>query len=292
MRTFLSAALIFGLLPFAISSAKAQSQPSPCSESDKQNVSGFGGIPARVGCPFSATFVTTRTQTLADGTHIRTTSKRIEYRDSLGRTRVENYVEPLVGSGQGDESTPAMVEIFDRVAGFVYFFSPRDKSHVASRSPLPPLPASIQNPAPQSAPAPQPIPAQVIRPEGSNDSRPSTTKEDLGTQQIDGFSVQGRRFTTIYPIGSRHNDQPITMTRETWFSPDLGIDLLEKDTDPINGDRETDVTLDVSEPDAALFQVPADYTIRDQGSGNVGVVGSDAGGGVVGGVLGGFVIRP
>jgi hypothetical protein len=45
----------------------------------------------------------------------------------------------------------------------------------------------------------------------------------------------------------------------------MGVTLLEKRSDPRAGDRETRLTnLERSEPDATLFQVPAEYTIKDQ----------------------------
>lgn len=64
------------------------------------------------------------------------------------------------------------------------------------------------------------------------------------------------------PVGSRNNDQPITVVTETWVSPDLGIVVLSEANDPISGEstrRLTNISRD--EPDPSLFQPPADYTI-------------------------------
>ena len=67
------------------------------------------------------------------------------------------------------------------------------------------------------------------------------------------------------PAGAEGNDRPLTEVRETWRSADMGITLLEKTSDPQKGDSERRMTnLEQTEPDPALFQVPADYTIEDQ----------------------------
>jgi hypothetical protein len=53
---------------------------------------------------------------------------------------------------------------------------------------------------------------------------------------------------------------------ETWVSPDLKIVVLRKDTstDPESDETTAEVVgLERNEPDAALFEIPADYTIMD-----------------------------
>jgi hypothetical protein len=61
------------------------------------------------------------------------------------------------------------------------------------------------------------------------------------------------------------NDRALTVVREIGGSEDMGVTLLEKRSDPHTGDTETHLTnLEQSEPDAALFQVPADDTTKDQ----------------------------
>jgi hypothetical protein len=94
--------------------------------------------------------------------------------------------------------------------------------------------------------------------------RPKSTSEDLGTQSIEGVLAGGVRITIVFPVGSQGNDRPIQMVRESWVSNELGLTLLEKLADPRFGDSVTRVTsLDRSEPDPALFQVPPDYTLQD-----------------------------
>ena len=95
--------------------------------------------------------------------------------------------------------------------------------------------------------------------------RPQMAFESLGTQVIEGVLAEGRRQTTTFPVGSQGNDRPIVVTSETWMSPDLKMTVLSKTSDPRSGEHTTKMThLDRSEPDAALFQPPPDYTITDE----------------------------
>ena len=60
------------------------------------------------------------------------------------------------------------------------------------------------------------------------------------------------------------NDRPIQTADETWVSKELSLTLLEKYSDPRFGDSVTRVTsLNRSEPDPALFQVPPDYILQE-----------------------------
>ena len=60
------------------------------------------------------------------------------------------------------------------------------------------------------------------------------------------------------------NVRLLTAVRETRRSQDWGVTLQEKRSDPRTGETEMRLTnLEQSEPDAALFQEPADDTIKD-----------------------------
>jgi hypothetical protein len=61
------------------------------------------------------------------------------------------------------------------------------------------------------------------------------------------------------------NEQPISITTETWYSPDLKLLIMSKNTDPRIGETTYKLTdIQRSEPAATLFQVPDDYTVKDQ----------------------------
>ncbi len=89
-------------------------------------------------------------------------------------------------------------------------------------------------------------------------------KEDLGQQVIEGVLATGTRMTTTIPAGSIGNEQPILVVSEQWFSPDLKVLVMTKHSDPRSGEntyRLTNITQ--TEPARSLFEVPADYTLKD-----------------------------
>jgi hypothetical protein len=94
------------------------------------------------------------------------------------------------------------------------------------------------------------------------DPEPEPVVEALGSQQLEGLLVIGRRITRTIPVGVEGNDHVLTTVTETWASSVMGITLLKKSSDPRSGDMVRRMTnLRQTEPNAALFQVPADYTI-------------------------------
>lgn len=81
---------------------------------------------------------------------------------------------------------------------------------------------------------------------------------------MEGLVVTGNRTTITVPVGAEGNDRPLVTVREVWFSTDLGMAVYTKSSDPRNGETITRiVSIDRSEPDPALFQLPPDYVIRD-----------------------------
>jgi hypothetical protein len=100
----------------------------------------------------------------------------------------------------------------------------------------------------------------------SDGARPGihSATESLGTQEIEGLTVEGRRTTVTVAIGAQGNDKPLVFVNETWFSPQLRVAVFSKDTDPRSGENTTKLTkINLSEPDAALFEIPPGYTIVD-----------------------------
>jgi hypothetical protein len=88
----------------------------------------------------------------------------------------------------------------------------------------------------------------------------------LEHKTIDGVQVEGRKTTTVIPAGQIGNEQPITITNEEWRSPDLNVLVMTRHTDPRSGESTYRLTNIVrAEPDASLFMVPADYTVKDTG---------------------------
>jgi TonB family protein len=88
----------------------------------------------------------------------------------------------------------------------------------------------------------------------------------LGKQMIEGIECEGTKSVETIPAGQIGNDQPIEIVTERWFSPELQLTVLSKHNDPRNGETTVRMTnLLRTEPDAQLFKVPSDYTIKDGG---------------------------
>lgn len=196
-----------------------------------------------LNAPYSVVEETEHTQTLTDGTHMVNRNQTRRYRDSYGRTRNESF---YIRAGVAEE--PKTIVINDPVAGTSYTLFVRQR---VARTIAPPV--GLPN-------NPNVVYKSASTAEGA---RPKSTSEDLGTQSIEGVLVEGVRNTTIYPEGLMGNDKPIQTVSERWVSKELGLTLLEKDSDPRFGETITRVTrLDRAEPDPTLFRIPADYIVQ------------------------------
>jgi len=88
--------------------------------------------------------------------------------------------------------------------------------------------------------------------------------ESLGSQSFEGVTAEGTRLTLTIPAGEIGNTLPIEVVDETWYSPELQINVMTRHRDPRSGETTYRLTnLSRSEPDRSLFEVPADYTVRD-----------------------------
>lgn len=95
----------------------------------------------------------------------------------------------------------------------------------------------------------------------------TSEQKSLGTQTIEGVEATGTQSVMTIPAGAIGNEQPIKIVSEQWYSPALQVVVLSKRSDPRTGEMVYRLTqLDRSEPAAALFQVPSDYTVKDMDS--------------------------
>lgn len=238
---------------------------------------GMAGPVATIsGAPYSAEAVTERVQTLLDGNRILQTTSNMVARDSHGRVRREESLAIALPGVK--EDGPKLVMIDDPVAGVHWTLDPH--SNTASKSVFPkagsPL-FSTQLPAPgpekvwfYSSGAPG---SQVVIQKQSVDkaeAEANTSRVDLGTQTIEGVPAQGTRITRTIPAGEVGNEEPIIINSETWYSPDLKVLVMSKAEDPRMGVTSYRLThIQRSEPPATLFEVPADYTVKENTGGMV-----------------------
>jgi hypothetical protein len=85
----------------------------------------------------------------------------------------------------------------------------------------------------------------------------------LDNKLIAGQTAVGRRVTRTRPPGTIGNATTIVSVSERWISPDLKITLATSLDDPREKQTREVTELTRGEPDASLFQVPADYTVTE-----------------------------
>jgi hypothetical protein len=228
--------------------------------------------------PYSAELVIESNQTLADGNHINQKTTGRVFRDSEGRVRrEEDRADGSVG-----------ISIVDPVSGVSYSLD--SATRTAWKTPAAATEEIIKK-------------AEAIRKEEelrkrSGGGDPSTDEivvhkkreaeraaaavaagrvqtgvgvEDevqgpLEHKMMEGIPVVGRRSTTTIKAGAIGNDLPIKITSEEWTSTDLSILVMTRRNDPRSGESSYRLLNIVrAEPDSTLFQVPADYTVRETG---------------------------
>jgi hypothetical protein len=231
--------------------------------------------------PYSAQSVTEFTQTLADGNRIHRTTNGSIARDSEGRTRRE---QTLSGIGQMASSGEPMksVTIHDPVAGTSYSLEPH--SHAARVMHNMTFNTTyVQNDAMKEKMTAERVAAAVkttldkttaeVMDKIKARSRGvelNAKSEDLGTQVMEGVTVQGKRVTRTIPAGEIGNERPLEIVSETWFSPELQVVVMSRTSDPRSGDSVYKLTnVSRAEPDRSLFEVPADYHVTEEGKGGV-----------------------
>lgn len=225
--------------------------PPPFGE--RMELLGFGGMHGGkvvTGAPFSAVAVSETTQTLSDGNHITRKTQTNLFRDSQGRIRKE-----VTLSGFGPMESPgqpkSFVVINDPVAGATFMLHPDQKTAEKIEKSF----ARMNGPEKRAM-------RDKTEFRKEEQSGPNLKREDLGTQTIAGVTAQGIRVTKTIPAGQIGNEKPITIVREVWYSNDLQMVVMSKHSDPWSGETTYSLTnIQRSEPDAALFAVPSDYTV-------------------------------
>ena len=106
----------------------------------------------------------------------------------------------------------------------------------------------------------------VTIPAGPLDKRGNRTltRENLGNDNVSGLDVTGTRETMTIAIGVIGNDKPVSVTKEFWYSPQLGINLVVKRADPRSGTQTFTVSdISLAEPDPANFAVPSGFQVNN-----------------------------
>jgi hypothetical protein len=214
---------------------------APDGNSREQLVNIF--IPPLTKAPFTATVTAEWLRTLEDGTTVSLQNRRSVMRDSAGRIFQER--RSLVPKSGPQEPELLRVEISDPATHRKYFCFMRRKV------------CDLED---YYAPAAEPLPAAGPREDGEG----TVTREDLGKNTVSGLEAIGTLETTIINAGAMGNDRPISITKEFWYSPQLGLNLYVKRVDPRHGTQTFTVSeIGLAEPDPSNFSLPAGFAVAD-----------------------------
>ena len=257
----------------------------------------FGGKVVK-GAPYSAEAVTETIQTLGDGNRIVNRISSMLYRDSEGRTRREQSLKGLGIYGAGEEPFKTIF-INDPVAGVTFALDSR--SHTAHKSvpftfelntkkgdgqqfefKVAPGSGATTNSVIVTSQldgvpgtrAPHPPGDQfTLRTEAgagetfvfrTKTSNANEVKEQLGKQNIEGVEAEGTRTTVTIAAGEIGNERAIEIVSERWYSPELQLVVMTRNSDPRTGETTYKLTnINRAEPAKSLFEVPSDYTIKE-----------------------------
>ncbi len=196
-------------------------------------------IPAVRGLPLTAKAEVETVSELQDGTQITHKTYNLDARDSAGRTHNEmrNWI-----TAEGAEPRLTRVELYDPAT--------------RTRTDLFPLTKLarqwVVGMAGQATPA-------------AASAKPEMTREEIGTDTMEGLPVKGVQVTQMYAAGAMGNDRPLTIVTEYWYSSEIRLNLLTKKTDPRYGIQTIRVTeLDRQEPDPALFAIGDQYKVVNE----------------------------
>jgi hypothetical protein len=214
------------------------------------------------GMPYKAEAFTEITQSLADGNRIVRKITSSVSRDGEGRTRREGNLAALGPLAPHD--APRLVFIQDPVAGTSYALEPDSRT---ARKLGFPVRGGKGGPGRDGSAIDKGAGPGLRfrgRPHEMGEGKWDRQTENLGSQTLEGLEATGTRTTVTIAAGAIGNEKAITIVSERWFSPELQVVVLSTHRDPRFGEttyRLTGITR--GEPDRSLFEVPADYTVRD-----------------------------
>jgi hypothetical protein len=257
-------------------------------------VNGGAMGPTVKGAPYSAVEITESNQVLADGTRIHNEHQTTVYRDSEGRVRRETpdqitiwdpvnnatyFLDPKnqkaqksvmrtftfntrdVKTGPGDAKTAVEVRMKDGLTSATVNGEPVDAATLKKMEAEAKVAAAGGNNV---------MIYRRLEPggvEGGMVARKTlpANRESLGNRMMEGVNADGVREVTKLDVGAIGNDRPIEISNESWYSPDLQMNIMTRHNDPRSGEEIFRLTnINRSEPPADLFQVPAGYQVVDR----------------------------
>ena len=133
--------------------------------------------------------------------------------------------------------------------------------------PTPPMPPSTPGALAPLPPMP-PMPGiQTMRFESTARLGKGVTTS-LGTRDFDGVKAEGKSTVWTIPAGEIGNKNPINITSESWYSPELKVTVQSRYHDPRTGETVYRLAnIRRTEPAADLFKVPEEYKSKTRARG-------------------------
>jgi hypothetical protein len=240
--SLLSASLIALAIPRLIAQVPDQATHARSAGAQTRIIS--IAVPPLPNAPFTATVSTEWIRTLEDGGTLTLKNHRTIARDNNGRVFEERRY--LLPPGDARDTVIRQLEIADPRTHTIYYCQP--DAHACE----------IQNYYRTAAPPP-------LTPAGPLDGgKRFLTRVDLGRDTVNGAEVVGTRETLTINPGAVGNDRAISVVNEFWYSPQLGINVVEKRQDPQDGAMTFIVDqITLGEPDARFFELPSGFHIDD-----------------------------
>jgi hypothetical protein len=207
-------------------------------------------VSSKTQAPFTLTLETEWVRPLGDGGSMTVVNKRKIARDAAGRLYEERWF--LVPKSENVGSQMTTIQIADPNAHTLYncfFVGP--KKNVCELG-------GYASTEPAVDTSEKDVNGELP------DNQGSFSHKYLGKQIICGVETVGVKDSTYYNPGVFGNDRQMTVERESWYSPHLDLNLLSIRSDPRTGKQTftaTEVTM--GEPDVALFELPAGFTVTD-----------------------------
>jgi len=206
-------------------------------------------IPPLLNAPFTAIVHTEWTRPMANGGTYTFVNQRMVARDGRGRIYEERWL--LAPKGSEDQSRMNVIQIADPVAHTLYNCFTLRTPHRCELDKYAELPLTSYRPPVLAS-------GRLANDQGTRNH------EDLGKRLIEGIETVGTRDTVDYNAGVMGSDQPFSIWREFWQSPQIGVNLYSEVANPSVGKQVftlSDVLL--SEPDPRLFELPDGFEVVD-----------------------------
>jgi hypothetical protein len=221
----------------------------------------FGNVSLQPNNPFQGEYSTTMTPAPLAGMTLLPPALHSVARDAEGRVREERAAGKFkvkTADGGETERDQHLITICDPVSQKLIRLDTLNKTATVSGPRV-----GLVRPGFTLNRAPQPFCSSYLK---RYSSRPRMQSENLGSQTISGVDAQGLRTWMFLEAPAGSGAQRAPSYQDHWCSEELGAIVMQAFASS-GAERRNETVLkniERTEPDAALFQIPPDYTIEER----------------------------